>query len=93
MKLFPNWLIGTSGVFCAVSLLTHSAAPQATSKIWRYNYADFDRAKETLAQVNAASVIVDGDVSVSWSNWEIVLGHNGELHSHPPKLSHIRNLP
>jgi len=47
---------------------THPAAPQVPRKIWRYNFADFEHAKEILSQVDASSVIVDGDVGAS--NWE-----------------------
>ena len=75
-----------------MSLLTYSAAPQAPRKIWRYNYTDFDRDKEILAQVSAASVIVD-DVSTSWSNWERLFLDTMENCIPTKILPRRRNLP
>jgi len=59
-----------NGMLSAISMRTHPAAPQVPRKIWRYNFVDFEGANEILLQVDASSVIVDGDVGASWSNSE-----------------------
>jgi len=51
-----------------IFMRSHPAAPQVPTKIWRFNFAEFKHANEIVSQVNASSVIVDGDVGASWSN-------------------------
>ena len=68
----PIGISDHNGILFSISMQIHQAEPQAPRRIWRYNYADFDRANELLSLVNASSIIVDGDVEASWSNWESV---------------------
>ena len=46
-----------NGMLSTISMHTHPAAPKVPRKIWRYNFADFERANEILSQVDATSVI------------------------------------
>ena len=68
-------------------------APQVPRKIWRFNFADFKHANEILSQVDASSVIVDGDVGASWSNWETLFLETTEKYIHTITLPKRRNLP
>jgi len=69
--ILPIGNLDHNGILSAISLCTHPAALQVPRKIWRYNFVDFECANEIISQVDASSVIVDGDVGAS--NWETLL--------------------
>ena len=82
-----------NGMLSTISMHTHPAAPQVPSKIWRYNFVDFEGANEILSQVDASSVIVDADVGASWSNWETLFLETMEKCIPTSTLPKRRNLP
>ena len=57
-------------ILSGVSLKTAQYLPQHPRKIWRYDHADFDLANDLLSQIDVSSIIVEGDINVSWANWE-----------------------
>ena len=88
--------LGTSdhnAILSVVSLRIHSAAPQVSRRVWKYNYADFDHAQELLSQIDHDSVVVKGDVDASWSNWEQMFLRVMEVCIPTTTLSRRKNLP
>jgi len=75
-----------------ISMHSHPAAPQVPTKIWRFSFADFKHANEIVSQVNASSVIVDGDVGASWSNWETLFLKRMEKCIHTSTLPKRRDM-
>ena len=87
--------LGTSdhnGILTDISLRTPSAAPQVSRKVWRYKYADFERAQEMLSQIDYNSVVVE-DVDASWKNWERMFLNIMEICIPTTTLPRQKNLP
>ena len=87
--------LGTSyhnGILTDVSLRTPLAAPQVSRKVWRYKYADFERAQEMLSQIDYNSVVVE-DVNASWKNWERMFLNIMEICIPTTTLPRQKNLP
>ena len=89
--------LGTSdnnGILTDISLRTPLAAPQVSRnfKVWRYKYADFERAQEMLSQIDNNSV-VEGDVNASWKSWERMFLNIMEICIPTTTLPTRKNLP
>ena len=62
-----------NGIFSVVSLVSHTAAPQVSRKIWQYRLGNFSLANELLPNLDPPHIVVDGDPNSSWNNWGKVL--------------------
>ena len=79
MKPSPKLATRTITVCSLLYLCVPIQLPQVPTKIWRYNFVDFEHANEILSRVDASSVIVDGMLEhpgqtgkhCFWKQWRI----------------------